>query len=117
MPHTVPPGPGDGQESLLHLFYRFLWPYQYFRDVTRGDELQRRLNYHHNRAMRVYLPGFAVKWGTLTALWFLAGSILDRWPDFVLPVAGCFIVGTTSMVIALTLLVSYAWLNRFSDPC
>lgn len=117
MPYPPPPGSGDKRESLLHLLYRFLWPYQYFRDVTRGNELQCRLNYHHNRAMRVYLPGFAVKWGLITALWYVLGSLLDCGPHFVLPVAACFITGTITMLVALTLLLSYLWLERFSEPC
>ena len=48
-------------EPLWRLAYRFLWPFQYFRDVTRGSSLERQQNYRHNRAMRVYLPGFIMK--------------------------------------------------------
>jgi len=109
------PRAGDTQESLRHLFYRFMWPFQYFRDVSCGNELQSRLNYRHNRAMRIYLPGFALKWGGLTVLWYSAGSLFECWPASVLAVAGCFIVGTMTLIVALVVSLSYLWLERFSE--
>lgn len=41
---------------------RFLWPFWLFRDASRGDRLTRAAAYRHNRDMRVYLPGYLMKW-------------------------------------------------------
>ena len=68
-PHSAQPG-----EPFWHLAYRYLWPFQYFRDVTKGDRLERQQNYRHNRAMRAHLPGFMMKWVILTGLCYSAGG-------------------------------------------
>ena len=76
-------------EPFWHLLYRYFWPFPYFRDVNRGLRMERQQNYRHNRAMRVYLPGFVCKWALLTALCFYLGMALGNVPA---PVAltACF---------------------------
>lgn len=101
-------------EPLWHLLYRYLWPFQYFRDVTRGDLLQRRQNYRYNRAMRRHLPGFLVRWTVLCALWFSLGDAMwHRGAAFV--AAGCFVTWTWSFIVVVVLGVGWLWLERFPD--
>jgi hypothetical protein len=44
------------------VLFRFLWPFWLFRDASRGDRVARAAAYRHNRDMRVYLPGYLMKW-------------------------------------------------------
>ena len=44
------------------VLFRYVWPFWLFRDVTRGDSYARAAAYRHNRSMRVYLPGYLMKW-------------------------------------------------------
>lgn len=102
-------------EPLWRLLYRFLWPFQYFRDVTRGSTLERRQNYRHNRAMRAHLPGFLLKWSLLTFMWFAFGGVFDRTLDLVLPATCCFLTGSWSAIVSVKLGVAWVWLERFPE--
>lgn len=53
------------------VLFRFLWPFWLFRDAGRGDRFARAAAYRHNRDMRVYLPGYLMKW-TLSSTLVLA---------------------------------------------
>jgi len=68
----------DDQPFTLVLF-RYLWPFWLFRDASSGDRLTRAAAYRHNRSMRVYLPGYLVKWvvssGVALALTVILGSL------------------------------------------
>lgn len=108
----APSPPADG---LLRLMYRYFWPFQYFRDVTRGSPVERQQNYRHNRAMRVYLPGFICKWSVATACWFCFGGVFHRGMDLILPAACCFVTGSGSLVIVVMLAVAWLWLERFPE--
>ncbi len=44
------------------VLFRYLWPFWLFKDASRGDRLTRAAAYRHNRSMRVYLPGYLMKW-------------------------------------------------------
>lgn len=44
------------------VLFRYLWPFWLFRDANSGDRLTRAAAYRHNRDMRVYLPGYLMKW-------------------------------------------------------
>lgn len=44
------------------VLFRFLWPFWLFQDASRGDRYARAAAYRHNRDMRVYLPGYLMKW-------------------------------------------------------
>lgn len=50
------------------VLFRYLWPFWLFRDATRGDQFARAAAYRHNRSMRVYLPGYLMKWICSSAL-------------------------------------------------
>jgi hypothetical protein len=103
-------------EPLWHLAYRYLWPFQYFRDVTRGDRFERQQNYRHNRAMRVHLPGFMMKWVILTGLCYSAGGGLCHVGADVLA-AGCFVAACWTLIVVVLLGVDWLWLGRFTDVC
>ena len=103
-------------QSFCRLVYRYLWPFPYFRDVTRGQKLERQQNYRHNRAMRTYLPGFALKWALLTALCFGSGAALGSVPAAPVVLTACFFVtGTWTLVVSLLMLTAWCWLSRFPD--
>ena len=51
----------DDMPFLLVLF-RYLWPFWLFKDASRGDRVTRAAAYRHNRSMRIYLPGYLMKW-------------------------------------------------------
>ena len=52
----------DDDMPLSLLLFRFLWPFWLFQDASRGDRFARAAAYRHNRNMRIYLPGYLMKW-------------------------------------------------------
>lgn len=104
-----------GPEPFLRLLYRYFWPFVYFRDVTRGKRLERQLNYRYNRAMRVYLPGFALKWAFLTALCFSLGSALASQAAPLLLTAFVFATSVSALTVWLVVLTAWCWLSRFPE--
>lgn len=44
------------------VLFRYLWPFWLFQDASRGDRVARAAAYRHNRSMRIYLPGYLMKW-------------------------------------------------------
>ena len=44
------------------VLFRFLWPFWLLKDASSGDRLTRAAAYRHNRDMRIYLPGYLMKW-------------------------------------------------------
>src|SRR5687767_15714021 len=44
------------------VLFRYLWPFWLFKDASRGDRYARAAAYRHNRSMRVYLPGYLMRW-------------------------------------------------------
>jgi hypothetical protein len=107
--------PVRGRASLCRLVYRFIWPFPYFRDVTRGQKMERQENYRHNRAMRIYLPGFALKWALITALCFGAGMVFAGTPGLLLLSVCLFVTGTWTLVVSLLMLTAWCWLTRFPE--
>jgi hypothetical protein len=104
-----------GPASFWKLVYRFFWPFPYFRDVTRGRVLERQQNYRYNRAMRVYLPGFACKWVILTALCFGLGTALGGVAAPVIVTACFFVTGSWALVVSLLMVTAWCWLERFPE--
>lgn len=106
----------DGRrETFWHLLYRYLWPFQYFRDATVGDRQQQQSNYRHNRAMRFCLPGFMLKWSVVSAHWFAWGNFLDGALSLTLLVAGCFVAATLALIMVLLLGIDWLWLGHFPE--
>ena len=44
------------------VLFRYLWPFWLFKDASRGDRDARAAAYRHNRNMRIYLPGYLMRW-------------------------------------------------------
>ncbi|RPI42978.1 MAG: hypothetical protein EHM59_16510 [Betaproteobacteria bacterium] len=108
-------GRGGPESSFWRLLYGYLWPFACFRDVTRGQKMERQQNYRHNRAMRVHLPGFALKWAFLTALCFGFGMALGNLPVPLVLTACFFVTGTWTLVVSLLMLTAWCWLTRFPE--
>lgn len=102
-------------KPFLSLLYRYLWPFAYFRDVTRGQRLERQLNYRYNRQMRVYLPGFAAKWTLLTALCFGMGFGLASQAAPALLTACLFATGVSALAVSVVVMTTWCWLTRFPE--
>lgn len=102
-------------EPLWQLLYRFFWPFVYFRDVTHGQCMERQQNYRHNRAMRIYLPGFAFKWALLTALCFGVGAALGKCAAPAALTACFFVAGSWTLLVSLLMLTAWGWLERFPE--
>lgn len=102
-------------EPMWRLWYRFLWPFIHFRDVTVGSPLERRQHYRHNRAMRSHLPGFVLKWLLLASAAFALGGYLDSHLDLIIPAAGCFVAATWAVLVAVISSVCWMWLERFPE--
>ena len=47
---------------LPQLLFRYLWPFWLFKNASAGDRFARAAAYSHNRQMRIYLPGYLLKW-------------------------------------------------------
>jgi hypothetical protein len=108
-------GGWNADESMWRLWYRFLWPFIHFRDVSVGSPLERYQNYRHNRAMRVYLPGFVLKWLLLSAACFAGGGHLATELALAVPAAGCFLAATWALLVAAISSVCWVWLERFPE--
>jgi hypothetical protein len=50
------------QMPLSLVLFRFLWPFWLFKNASCGDCYARAAAYRHNRSMRIYLPGYLMKW-------------------------------------------------------
>ncbi|MFL6551380.1 MAG: hypothetical protein ACJ8OJ_22025 [Povalibacter sp.] len=50
------------QMPLSLVLFRYLWPFWLFKNASAGDRFARAAAYRHNRSMRIYLPGYLVKW-------------------------------------------------------
>ena len=49
------------------VLFRYVWPFWLFKDATRGDRYARAAAYRHNRDMRIYLPGYLMRWVLVSA--------------------------------------------------
>lgn len=105
----------NDEEPMWRLWCRFLWPFIHFRDVTVGSPLERRQNYRHNRAMRICLPGFALKWLVLAGAGFTCGAYLAAELALAIPAAGCFVAATWALLVAVVSSVCWVWLERFPE--
>src|SRR5690606_2385271 len=61
-PRTAPSGSSYDEMPFSVVLFRYLWPFWLFKDASTGDRLARAAAYRHNRSMRIYLPGYLMKW-------------------------------------------------------
>jgi cytochrome b subunit of formate dehydrogenase len=102
------------------VLFRFLWPFWLFRDASRGDRLARAAAYRHNRDMRVYLPGYLMKWLLSSAFVLIATTGLDSLAQSFAPIstaltlasAACAIVFACSICVLFITAYIYLYLSR-----
>ncbi len=104
---------------LSRLLFRYIWPFWLFKDASRGDRLTRAAAYQHNRAMRVYLPGYLFKWMVTTGLTLGITRLLDSLSDhsgtadvFVVMAAGTGMFVACGICMLLVTGYIYLYLSR-----
>lgn len=108
---------------LSTLLFRFLWPFWLFKNATAGDRYARAAAYRHNRNMRVYLPGYLVKWSCNCALAFSMTAAFGSTAAHDASMAGVFSVlaagAGVMFACAITVLFVtgyiYVYLSRHAD--
>lgn len=102
------------------LLFRYLWPFWLFQDASRGDRVARDAAYRHNRGMRIYLPGYLMKWLVSTSLTLAVAQGLESLssrtngaPDvFLLMAAGAVVVFVGGLCIMAITAYIYLYLSR-----
>lgn len=102
------------------VLFRFLWPFWLFRDASRGDRFARAAAYRHNRDMRVYLPGYLMKWllssslvlGLTTAIDSLARSFSPASIVLSCISAACAVAFACSICVLFVTAYIYLYLSR-----
>jgi hypothetical protein len=105
---------------LSQLLFRYFWPFWLFKDASRGDRYARAAAYRHNRDMRIYLPGYLMRWvvGSMMALGITAGfgslsAPAPGAPDiFALMAAGWGILFACSVCVLFVTSYIYLYLSR-----
>jgi hypothetical protein len=106
--------------ALSVVLFRFLWPFWLFRDASSGDRFARAAAYRHNREMRIYLPGYLMKWllsstfilALATGLDSLATSVAPLSTLLSLIAAGCAMVFACSVCVLFITAYIYLYLSR-----
>lgn len=101
-----------GGISWAHELYRFLWPFQGYRDVTSGTQMERRLNYRHNVGLRVHLPQFVLKWGLISALCLFTAELCQRVLMHDTFAAACLVLVVLSLLMTVYIAAIYLYLGR-----
>jgi hypothetical protein len=104
----------------LQILFRYLWPFWLFKDAATGDRYARAAAYRHNRSMRVYLPGYVMKWLCNSALAFILTLACDAQsapttgtPDlFTLMAAGAGVLFACAITVMFVTGYIYLYLSR-----
>ena len=118
---TAASSPYDDMPLSIVLF-RFLWPFWLFQDASRGNRFDRAAAYQHNRDMRVYLPGYLLKWMLSCALWLSVTFGLDslsaqmtQQPNlWAWMAAGCGMMFAGGICVLILTTYIYVYLSRRS---
>jgi len=106
------------------VLFRYVWPFWLFKDASRGDHMTRAAAYRHNRSMRIYLPGYLMKWmfSCVTTFAITAGfgslstaqaaSATDSVDVFAIIAAGWGIIFTCSVCVLFVTSYIYFYLSR-----
>ncbi len=106
------------------VLFRYLWPFWLFKDASRGDRMTRAAAYRHNRSMRIYLPGYLMKWmfSCVTAFAITSGfgslstaqaaGTTDSLDVFAIIAAGWGIIFACSMCVLFVTSYIYLYLSR-----
>lgn len=87
------------------LLFRYLWPFWLFRDASRGDFMSRAAAYRHNQSMRIYLPGYLMKWALGSGLLLLLTMAFDAGAEEISALSHYFLwmAAGSGMAFAFTL--------------
>ena len=102
----------------LQVLFRYLWPFWLFKDASRGDRWVRAAAYRHNREMRVYLPGYLLKWLLSCGIAFAIASGLEALSSshsldiFTLLAAGCGVVFACGVCVLFITAYIYVYLGQ-----
>jgi hypothetical protein len=102
----------------FQVLFRYLWPFWLFKDASRGDRWVRAAAYRHNREMRVYLPGYLLKWVLNCALAFAITNGLETLASthtldvFTILAAGCGVVFACGVCVLFVTAYIYVYLGR-----
>ncbi len=102
------------------VLFRFLWPFWLFSDASRGDQVARAAAYRHNRDMRVYLPGYLMKWLLSSTFVLALTSGVDSLARSATPLAtvltlvsaACAVVFACSVCVLFVTAYIYLYLSR-----
>jgi hypothetical protein len=103
---------------LSQLLFRYVWPFWLFKDATRGDRYARAAAYRHNRDMRIYLPGYLMRWMLVSALTlgvvgaFSSLSTTHASTMFALLAAGSGVVFACCVCVLFVTSCIYLYLSR-----
>jgi hypothetical protein len=119
--------PGDsylmGEQSLSYLLYLYLWPFWMFENVNSGSMFERAAAYRRNRAKRIHLLDYIVKWIAIFML-FLAlvfafeslGNVYSVWKfSSTLLTSGACILVVWAYVMIFMMAVMYAFFTWWED--
>jgi hypothetical protein len=102
----------------LQVLFRYLWPFWLFKDASRGDRWVRAAAYRHNREMRVYLPGYLLKWLLSCGIAFAIASGFEALSSahsldiFTLLAAGCGVVFACGVCVLFITAYIYVYLGQ-----
>jgi hypothetical protein len=102
----------------LQVLFRYIWPFWLFKDASRGDRWVRAAAYRHNREMRVYLPGYLLKWLLSCAFAYAIASGLESLSSahslgiFTILAAGCGVVFACGVCVLFITAYIYVYLGR-----
>jgi len=122
-PATSPVRASAAQHSIYddmpvsQLLCRYLWPFWLFKNASAGDRYARAAAYTHNRQMRIYLPGYLLKWFCNCVVAFgltaLFGSQAMRSPGLLsVMAAGAGVLFAYGVAILFVIGYIYLYLSR-----
>lgn len=99
------------------ILFRYLWPFWLFKNASTGDRYARSAAYLHNRRMRVYLPGYLMKWLCTCVIAFglttLLGTQSARTPGLLsVMAAGAGVAFACGVSVLFTTAYVYLYLSR-----
>ena len=103
---------------LFRVLFLYFWPFWLFKDASRGDRYARAAAYRHNRSMRIYLPGYLVRWSFGSALALASSAAFGSMSDsrgldaYALAAAGGGVLFACSVCVLFVTSYIYLYLSR-----
>lgn len=108
------------EPSLSRLLYWYIWPFWMFKDVTRGSAMERIAAYRYNRARRIFLPPYLVKWGLLFLGFIGAIALFDTHGELysagVLLASGAGLLAAWALIVMMMITATYLCLTCWEYP-